>query len=61
MKISLIPVSVLTPTVSSVYFVPYSWWRDAQDSVMGDSNGNKGVLCVASPTALSLDLIGRLM
>ncbi|XP_062015701.1 ubiquitin carboxyl-terminal hydrolase 8 isoform X1 [Rosa rugosa] len=36
-----------------VYFVPYSWWRDAQDSVVGDSDGNKGVLCVASPAASS--------
>lgn len=31
-----------------VYFVPYSWWRDAQDSVVGDSDGKKGILCVAS-------------
>ncbi|XP_050371487.1 ubiquitin carboxyl-terminal hydrolase 8 [Argentina anserina] len=41
-----------------VYFVPYSWWRDAQDSVLADSGsdsdsdwGKKGVLSVASPAA----------
>lgn len=26
----------------------FSWWRDAQDSVVGDSDGKKGILCVAS-------------
>ncbi|XP_050112341.1 ubiquitin carboxyl-terminal hydrolase 8-like isoform X3 [Malus sylvestris] len=30
-----------------VYFVPYSWWRDAQESVLGDSDGKRGVLYVA--------------
>ncbi|PRQ44399.1 hypothetical protein RchiOBHm_Chr3g0478841 [Rosa chinensis] len=44
-----------------VYFVPYSWWRDVQDSIVDNSDGSKEVLCVASPAASSLDLIGLLM
>ncbi|XP_009368474.1 ubiquitin carboxyl-terminal hydrolase 8 isoform X2 [Pyrus x bretschneideri] len=30
-----------------VYFVPYSWWRDAQESVLGDSDGKRAILYVA--------------
>ncbi|KAJ7981255.1 putative Ubiquitin carboxyl-terminal hydrolase [Quillaja saponaria] len=32
-----------------VYFVPYRWWKDAQDSISGDSNGKKGIVYTASP------------
>ncbi|KAB2615189.1 ubiquitin carboxyl-terminal hydrolase 8-like [Pyrus ussuriensis x Pyrus communis] len=31
-----------------VYFIPYSWWRDAQESVLGDSDGRRGILYVTS-------------
>ncbi|ONI01576.1 hypothetical protein PRUPE_6G147300 [Prunus persica] len=31
-----------------IYFIPYSWWRDAQDSVLGDSDGKRGILYVTS-------------
>ncbi|OWM69055.1 ubiquitin carboxyl-terminal hydrolase 8 [Punica granatum] len=32
-----------------VYFVPYRWWKDAHDSLSGESNGKKGIVYVASP------------
>lgn len=32
-----------------LYFVPYRWWKDAQDSVLGDSEGKRGILYAASP------------
>ncbi|KAJ6755604.1 UBIQUITIN CARBOXYL-TERMINAL HYDROLASE [Salix purpurea] len=33
-----------------VYFVPYRWWKDAQDAMMSDeSDGNRGVLFMATP------------
>ncbi|KAF3440684.1 hypothetical protein FNV43_RR18968 [Rhamnella rubrinervis] len=34
-----------------VYFVPYRWWKDAQDSVLGDSEGKRGILYAASPAS----------
>ncbi|KAH0994300.1 hypothetical protein GBA52_018164 [Prunus armeniaca] len=34
-----------------IYFIPYSWWRDAQDSVLGDSDGKRGILYVTSQTS----------
>lgn len=27
----------------------FRWWKDAQDSVLGDSEGNRGILYAASP------------
>ncbi|XP_015873161.1 ubiquitin carboxyl-terminal hydrolase 8 [Ziziphus jujuba] len=35
-----------------VYFVPYRWWKDAQDSVLGDSDGKRGILYAASSASL---------
>ncbi|KAL4341711.1 hypothetical protein GQ457_08G001600 [Hibiscus cannabinus] len=32
-----------------VYFVPFRWWKDAQDSTSGGSDGKKGVLYTATP------------
>ncbi|KAI9094255.1 hypothetical protein K1719_021309 [Acacia pycnantha] len=32
-----------------VYFVPYRWWKDAQDSIPGDSDGKRGILYTAFP------------
>ncbi|KAI9402072.1 hypothetical protein POPTR_001G214800v4 [Populus trichocarpa] len=33
-----------------VYFVPYRWWKDAQDATTSDeSDGNRGVLFMATP------------
>ncbi|KAF8395483.1 hypothetical protein HHK36_019429 [Tetracentron sinense] len=32
-----------------VYFVPYRWWREAQESAFGDADESKGILYTASP------------
>ncbi|XP_062171940.1 ubiquitin carboxyl-terminal hydrolase 8 isoform X3 [Alnus glutinosa] len=32
-----------------LYFVPYRWWKDAQDSMSGDSGSKKAVVYSASP------------
>ncbi|KAK4856879.1 hypothetical protein QYF36_022271 [Acer negundo] len=32
-----------------VYFVPYRWWKDAQESTSSDSDGKRGVLYTATP------------
>ncbi|KAK9279644.1 hypothetical protein L1049_013323 [Liquidambar formosana] len=34
-----------------VYFVPYRWWKEAQDSSTADSDVRRGVLYVASPAS----------
>ncbi|KAJ4978971.1 hypothetical protein NE237_009751 [Protea cynaroides] len=34
-----------------VYFVPYRWWKEAQDSSSGDADENKGILYTASSTS----------
>ncbi|KDP42971.1 hypothetical protein JCGZ_23913 [Jatropha curcas] len=32
-----------------LYFVPYRWWKDAQDSTsLGESDGNKGILYIGT-------------
>ncbi|PON50896.1 Ubiquitinyl hydrolase [Parasponia andersonii] len=35
-------------TEQRLYFVPYRWWKDAQDAVLGDSDG-KEIVYAASP------------
>ncbi|KAI3412465.1 Ubiquitin carboxyl-terminal hydrolase [Psidium guajava] len=34
-----------------VYFVPYRWWKDAHDSMSGESNGKRGIAYAASPAS----------
>ncbi|KAA8550136.1 hypothetical protein F0562_001848 [Nyssa sinensis] len=34
-----------------VYFVPYRWWKEAQDSTVLDSAGKRGILYMASPAS----------
>ncbi|XP_031743174.1 ubiquitin carboxyl-terminal hydrolase 8 isoform X2 [Cucumis sativus] len=36
-------------TDQRVYFVPYRWWKDAQDSLTGDADGKRGHSFLASP------------
>ncbi|KAF8009385.1 hypothetical protein BT93_J0391 [Corymbia citriodora subsp. variegata] len=36
-----------------VYFVPYRWWKDAHDSMPGESNGKRGIVYAASPASSS--------
>ncbi|XP_022731661.1 ubiquitin carboxyl-terminal hydrolase 8-like [Durio zibethinus] len=32
-----------------VYFVPFRWWKDAQDSTLGESDAKRGILYTATP------------
>ncbi|XP_022756057.1 ubiquitin carboxyl-terminal hydrolase 8-like isoform X4 [Durio zibethinus] len=32
-----------------VYFVPFRWWKDAQDSTSGESDAKRGILYTATP------------
>ncbi|XP_030522298.1 ubiquitin carboxyl-terminal hydrolase 8 [Rhodamnia argentea] len=34
-----------------VYFVPYRWWKDAHDSMLGESSGKRGIAYAASPAS----------